>query len=77
MPQLSLYIDQETLAKIEGRARARRLSISKYVANTLKKHCSDDWPEGFRELCGALRDDDSFRRPDDELPEDVRLDLLS
>jgi hypothetical protein len=31
MPQLSLYIDEETLKRIEAGADAENLSLSKYV----------------------------------------------
>lgn len=37
MPQLSLYIDEKTLKKIETGAKMEHLSISKYVVRKLDK----------------------------------------
>ncbi len=36
MPQLSLYIDKETLSKIEIAAKIEKLSLSKWVVSKLK-----------------------------------------
>jgi hypothetical protein len=62
MPQVSLYIDKETLGKIEELAQKSHTSISKWVGNNLKKLIKDDYPEDFFSLFGVL-DDDSFNRP--------------
>ena len=64
MPQVSLYIDKETLTKVEQLAQKSRTSISKWVGNNLKKFIKDDYPEDFFELFGALQDA-SFKRPED------------
>ncbi len=37
MPQISLYIDEETLKKIEKAAKKEHLSISKWVGNNIKR----------------------------------------
>jgi len=63
MPQVSLYVDQETLEKIEELARKSHTSISKWVGNNIRRIIQDDYPEDFFELFGAVRDD-SFKRPD-------------
>jgi hypothetical protein len=62
MPQVSLYIDQETLIKIEQLAQKNHTSISKWVGNNLKKLIKDDYPDDFFELFGAIQDV-SFNRP--------------
>jgi hypothetical protein len=66
MPQLSLYLDSETLGLVEAGAQSRELSLSKYVASVLKEQVVNDWPEGIFGLFGSI-DDDSFCEPA-ELP---------
>jgi hypothetical protein len=56
MPQISLYIDTDTLQKVEKRAIREELSVSKWVGNCIKKSISDEYPESFLNLCGALKD---------------------
>lgn len=63
MPQVSLYIDQETLVKIERLAHKNRISISKWVGNNLKRLIKDDYPEDFFNLFGAVTDN-SLVRPE-------------
>jgi hypothetical protein len=64
MPQVSLYIDRETLTKVEQLAQKSRTSISKWVGNNLKKFIRDDYPDDYFELFGALQDA-SFKRPEE------------
>ena len=45
MPQLSLYIDDETLKKIEREAKKEKISLSKWVRKTLNKSLKKNWPE--------------------------------
>jgi hypothetical protein len=56
MPQVSLYIDKETLFKIEQIAKKNRISISKWVGNNIKQIIKKDYPDGFFELFGAIQD---------------------
>ncbi len=64
MPQVSLYIDKETLTKVEQLAQKNRTSISKWVGNNLKKFIKDDYPDDYFELFGALQDT-SLKRPEE------------
>ncbi len=64
MPQVSLYIDKETLGKIEKLARKSKTSISKWVGNNLKKIIEDDYPEDFFTLFGSIQDE-TFTRPNE------------
>lgn len=59
MPQLSLYIDDETLSRIETAARINKTSISKWVAERLKESLANNWPENYGSLFGSM-DDDTF-----------------
>jgi hypothetical protein len=62
MPQISLYIDKETLKEVTERAKAEKLSISKWVLARVKKSVKDEYPPGFFDLCGSLKDE-PFERP--------------
>jgi len=63
MPQLSLYIDEDTLQKIELRAKMQKTSISKYVTGMMKEHFSKGWPDGFESVFGSVTDE-SFTKPE-------------
>lgn len=62
MPQLSLYIDEDTLKKIETGAKISNTSVSKFVSVILGEHFSKSWPAGFKSVFGSITDD-SFTKP--------------
>jgi len=57
MPQISLYIDESTLKKIELEAKKEHLSISKWVAEQIKNKIEPKYPDGYENLFGSLGDD--------------------
>ena len=63
MPQLSLYIDEETLKKVTTAARIENLSISKFVVKKLNESMHNAWPEHFDKLFGSISDE-SFETAD-------------
>jgi len=63
MGQLSLYIDEETLKKVEDAAKSQNVSISKWITNRIKKSFQTSWDDQFFDLFGAIKDE-SFQRPD-------------
>ncbi len=62
MPQISLYIDEQTLKKIEHAAARQRVSVSKWVAEQLRAKLDPSYPPDFSNLFGSIGDD-SFQRP--------------
>ena len=62
MPQISLYIDEDTLKKVVNAARRRNISISKWVAEQIRAKVEPVYPEGFEALFGSVTDG-TFRRP--------------
>jgi hypothetical protein len=62
MPQISLYVDEKTLKEVEKRAKDENLSISKWVGERIRKSVENEYPKGFFDLCGALKDI-PFERP--------------
>ncbi|BDA77850.1 hypothetical protein LPTSP3_g07800 [Leptospira kobayashii] len=76
MPQLSLYIDQETLKKIESAAKKEKISISQWVKGKLQNSFETKWPENYFMLYGAIADD-SFRQPKSpDFINDIRRESL-
>jgi hypothetical protein len=68
MPQVSLYVDDETMATLRAEAAAQGLSLSKHVVSRLKasrrSNAATCLPEDyFDNLYGCLADDKSFVRP--------------
>jgi hypothetical protein len=47
MPQLHLYLPKDMAEEVKRRARAKRVSVSSYIAELLQRHIADDWPEDF------------------------------
>jgi hypothetical protein len=70
MPQISLYIDEDTLRKVEKRAKQDNTSVSKWVGNSIKKSMTDEYPEGFFELFGALKEIPFERPPQGKFADD-------
>ena len=62
MPQISLYIDEPTLKKIENAASRQRVSISKWVAEQIKTRIEPVYPPEYESLFGSIADS-SFVRP--------------
>jgi len=58
MPQLSLYLDGETMSQLREDAAQASCSLSQFVARRLQAPKSA-WPVDYWSLYGAL-DDDSF-----------------
>lgn len=57
MAQLSLYIDEETLKKIETAAKLEDISVSKYVVRKLNETMSLSWPQSYEQLFGSIQDE--------------------
>ena len=63
MPQISLYIDEPTLKKLEILAKREKKSISKWVRTRIKQAIDQTWPEDYFNLYGSVSDD-RFKRPE-------------
>jgi predicted HicB family RNase H-like nuclease len=47
MPQISLYIDEPTLRKVEYAAKAQQVSISRWVADQIRSRVDAVYPTGL------------------------------
>lgn len=63
MPQISLYIDETTLKKVENAAQRQHVSISKWVAEQIRTRIEPIYPENYELLFGSISDE-TFTRPD-------------
>ena len=76
MPQLSLYVDDETMDLLRKNANDRYVSLSRYVRDLIRDRDFGAWPDGFWDIYGAL-EDDSFVVPselDSSLDQPVDFD---
>ncbi|MCD6584937.1 MAG: hypothetical protein J7K96_04170 [Desulfobacteraceae bacterium] len=67
MPQISLYIDEPTLKKVENAAMRQKVSISKWVAEQIRSRVDPVYPVDYESLFGSI-DDDTFTAPEDVAP---------
>lgn len=56
-PQISLYFDEVLYKEVKCAAKKKEVSISSFVSEIVKEHLDDEWPEGYFDLIGSLRDD--------------------
>ena len=64
MPQITLYLDEETDAKARAAAAAAGVSYSRWVSDLVRAKTLDEWPSSIREHVGtipALPDTDALR----------------
>lgn len=76
MPQISLYIDEPTLRKVEYAAKAQKVSISKWVADQIRSRVDAVYPAGFEQLFGSIDDDTFVEPPDISASADSHRELL-
>jgi hypothetical protein len=74
MPQLHLYVPEDLATEIARRAESLGVSVSKYLADVVKKEVSPGWPPGyFEQVVGSITDE-TFQRPP-QLPLEEREPL--
>ncbi len=65
MPQLHFYVSDELAATLRERARARSVSLSRLVAEIVRREVSAGWPASFFEdVVGGWEADDPLERPE-------------
>lgn len=63
MPQLSLYLDEETMTRLRDDSTKAQRSLSKYVGDLIRRdEAQAAWPEGYWSIYGALTDE-TFQLP--------------
>jgi hypothetical protein len=72
MAQLTIYIDNDCRKRIASAARQAGTSMSRWVTGKLTQALKDEWPEGYFQVLGSLRDTDLARPPQPVLRHDSR-----
>ena len=62
MGQVTIYLDQETEARLKAEAQAAGISVSRWLAELIQEKAATDWPPSIRALAGAWED---FPEPDE------------
>jgi hypothetical protein len=47
MPQLHLYVPDEVASLVRQRARARKMTVSGYLADLVRREVATGWPANF------------------------------
>ena len=47
MPQLHLYVPREVADRAQHAAEARGMSLSRYLAEVVRREVGEGWPPGF------------------------------
>ena len=56
MPQLHLYVPEDVAAEVQRRAKARGVSVSRYLADLVHHQVGTGWPDGyFDEVVGGWK----------------------
>ena|GEM_PF-206593 len=76
MPQLSIYLDDNTLTQVRESAKNSNISVSKLITNALGKYMSNQWPEGFDALFGSVSDDTFQRQPNIRFASDSKRETF-
>jgi len=64
MPQLHLYVSEETAAEVARRAEAEGVSVSRYLARLVREGSTTGWPEGwFERVVGGWHGEPLQRGP--------------
>ncbi|MEW6490605.1 MAG: hypothetical protein AB1578_22170 [Thermodesulfobacteriota bacterium] len=66
MPQLHLYVPEPVAAEIGRKAKERGVSVSRYLAEIVRRDLDRAWPAGFFEdVVGGWKGEALARPPED------------
>ncbi len=76
MSQLTIYLDAESLRKIEDAAASEKSSVSKWVKNRLVQSLENQWPANYFSLFGSLAENDLQTVPTLDFSQDTARESL-
>ena len=76
MAQVTIYLPDLILKKINALAKSEALSVSSWVKNKLMGSIEDTWPEDYFGLFGSLEDSDLTRPEELDVGQDTRRTKL-
>ena len=71
MGQLTIYLDDKTIKKIEDAAKLEECSLSKWAKSKLTKALEKDWPSGYFDIFGSLKNSELERPKELSYSEDT------
>ena len=76
MAQLTLYLDDETEARLKETANSAGMSLSRWVANLIREKIASQWPASVIELAGAWADLPTAEELRRDVPEDLPRETI-
>ena len=76
MAQITLYLDDDTMARMRAAAEATGMSMSAWLARLVRERTQAEWPRDVVELSGAWRDLPTAEQLRAEQPEDAPREPL-
>jgi hypothetical protein len=76
MAQMTIYLDDETAARVERAARTAKSSVSAWIKERLTEALDERWPAGYFDLFGSLKDAGLERPAQPEPHTDAKRDPL-
>ncbi len=56
MGQVTIYLDDNSVARLKASAKAKGMPVSRWVAELVREKTDSEWPEEVRKLAGAWAD---------------------
>ena len=53
MAQVTIYLDEETKAKLEQAAKSAKVPVSRWLAELIRERTRDQWPDHVAEMAGS------------------------
>ncbi|TVQ88951.1 MAG: CopG family transcriptional regulator [Deltaproteobacteria bacterium] len=76
MAQVTLYMDDDTMARMRAAAEAAGLSMSAWLAQLVQERTRTEWPREVAALAGAWRDLAGAEQLREAQPEDAVRETL-
>ena len=76
MAKFTLYMDDDTMARMRVAAEAAGLSMSAWLAQLVRERTRTEWPREVAALAGAWRDLPNAEALREEQPADVARETL-
>ncbi len=76
MAQVTIYMDDDTMARMRAAAEAAGLSMSAWLAQLVQERTRTEWPREVAALAGAWRDLPNAQELRAGQPEDVVREML-
>ncbi len=76
MGQVTIYLDNETEAKLNALIGNKKISKSKWIAELIRTKAATSWPESVVELAGAWKDFPSVDKIRETIGQDTQREPL-